>query len=71
MKVVIIDNMEKCKEVINQLQEKEYKLYCFQYTYYHPEGFHAWFMDKAGNRVEFVTKIMKVQEALIGYNSDK
>jgi hypothetical protein len=65
-----IDTMEKWWILARALHEKNYRIWQFQYSWDHPEGFHSWFMHDTKSDVEVVTRNEDVQVAIVAYNND-
>jgi hypothetical protein len=66
-----IDTIEQWCPLAGELREAGYHLSQFQYSWYEPAGFHAWFWCSKRPEVEIVTHSEVVQEAIVEFNGGK
>lgn len=65
----IINTMEKWDVAAAYFLEKGYKVWQMQYSWDHPDGFHAWLFVSGNSDIEICTHNEHVQNSIIKFNS--
>jgi len=67
-RVYHIETIEKCNRFLEGCRKHGWQLWQMQYSFDHPEGFHAWFYKSREPDIEVITHNEDVQKAIISFN---